>query len=291
MTTHQFTQYQPPTAANAHATEIGGRTVQQDAATFRTRSAPGACYLIAAIADGLGSAKGSEYVARAAVEAVCALGEAADYGYCPEELLPLAAAVLPLHIPTAESAAGIAFSGFADGPGYGYRPDTTIAVVTIDDDADINVGWLGDCRVWVEVTDGRLIQLTDDHNMARIGRPNVVTRTLGKPGEGFQHANWHHAGRPDWWPVRVLLTTDGVHGAIPARAIHYALTTAPNAQRAAIWLTRWAVRAAGRDAADNATALLFEIASAESHRIRAAESAHGRPEDQAADQAKAPAPF
>lgn len=249
-----------PITDTAHAEHIGSRDTQEDAADFRTRIATDSAYLVAAIADGVGSAKGSEYIAHAAVEAVCALGKAAEYGYCPEELLPLAAAVVPLHMRTAEPAAATAFSGFADGPGYGYRPDATVAVVTIDDDAAIQVGWLGDCRVWVELADGRLLQLTDDHNMAKFGRPNVVTRTLGDPGrEGPARARWHHNGDPKLRPVRVLLTTDGVHGPLPERAIRCALTNAPNAQRAAQWLTKWAVRAAG-PWADNATALLFEIA-------------------------------
>ncbi|MGW6728726.1 PP2C family protein-serine/threonine phosphatase [Nocardia sp. NPDC055029] len=248
-----------PIARSGHAEEIGGRTVQQDAATFRTRAAVNSHYLVAAIADGVGSAKGSEYIARAAVEAVCALGEAADFGDCPDELLTMAAAVLPLYTATAHAEAGNAFAGFADGPGYGYRPDATVAVVTINrEDAAIAAAWLGDCRVWVELAEGRLIQLTEDHNMARIGRPNVITRSLANPGEGRQRAEWHWHGRAALRPVRVLLTTDGVHEVLSARAIHHAMTTAPNPQRAAIWLTRWAVRAAGRDA-DNASALLFEI--------------------------------
>ncbi|MFR9754082.1 PP2C family protein-serine/threonine phosphatase [Nocardia sp. 004] len=252
-----------PIAANAHAEHIGSRDTQQDAAYFSTRIATYGAYLVAAIADGVGSATGSEYIARAAVEAVCALGAAADYGDYPAELLPLAAAVLPLHVRTAETAAAVAFSGFADGPGYGYRPDATIAVATIDDDAAIQVGWLGDCRVWVELANGRLLRLTDDHNMAKFGRPNVVTRTLGEPGEeGPARAQWHHNGDPELRPVRVLLTTDGVHGPLSERAIRCALTNAPNAQRAALWLTKWAVRADG-PRADNASALLFEIAPAE----------------------------
>ncbi|MFI7524548.1 PP2C family protein-serine/threonine phosphatase [Nocardia salmonicida] len=259
-----------PIVAIGQAEQIGDRSVQQDAVNFRTRTADPAAYMVAAIADGVGTAHGSEYIARAAVEAVCALGEFADYQFNPEELLPLAAAVLPLYAPTAHAEAQTAFTGFADGPGYGHRPNTTIAAVTIGEDAEIYVGWLGDCRVWVELADGRLIQLTEDHNQAAIGRPNVVTRTLANPGEGAQRAYWHHWGVPERRPVRVLLTTDGVHDVLPERAIRYALTTAPNALRAATWLTQWAVRAPGRDA-DNATALVLEIAPAESEHDSAAD--------------------
>lgn len=253
-----------PIADIGEAKHIGGRRVQQDAFSYRTRMTYNQAYMVGAIADGVGSAPGSEHVARAAVEAVCALGQAGDYEFNPSELLPMAAAVIPLHAEYAapESDAAGALSEF----GYAYdaySPNTTIAVVTIGENAEIKAGWLGDCRVWVRRVDGELFAITEDHNMGWCGRPHVITRSLGKPGEGAQRSAWMHSGKPEWRPTHVLLTTDGVHDVLPERVIAHALATAPNARRAALWLTRWAVRAAGPEA-DNATALVFAIAPAES---------------------------
>lgn len=272
-----------PIADIGEAKHIGGRRVQQDAYSYRTRTTNHQAYMVAAIADGVGSAPGSEHVARAAVEAVCALGQAGDYEHNPSELLPMAAAVLPLHAeyaaPESDAAGALAEFGYADDA---YSPDATIAVVTIGEDAEIKAGWLGDCRVWVHRADGELIAITEDHNMGWCGRPHVITRSLGKPGEAAaQRASWMHSGSPEWRPVHVLLTTDGVHDVLPARVIAHALTTAPNARRAALWLTRWAVRAAGPEA-DNAAALVFAIAPAR---------AELTPSPETAEQAEELAPF
>ncbi|WP_280185312.1 MULTISPECIES: PP2C family protein-serine/threonine phosphatase [Nocardia] len=243
-----------PNVTYGHASEIGSRDSQEDAYDMARHLDESGGYVVAAVADG----GGSHLIADAAVKAVCALGATADYQFDPEQLITLAAAVLPLHAEYADVERWRIFEQFTYGDAYGHRTNATVAVVTIGPDSSVCAGWLGDCRVYVRVADGRLIQLTQDH-LGKIGRPDKLTRSLATPGEGPQRAMWSPTGGPKHTPIQVLLTTDGVHEAIPHRAIRYALEHAPNSQRAARWLTTWAVRAAGRDA-DNATAIVLGIA-------------------------------
>ncbi|WP_280489162.1 PP2C family protein-serine/threonine phosphatase [Nocardia carnea] len=249
-----------PAVQYAMASEIGGRTRQEDAATMRTHRADWGGYVIAAIADGVGSVPGTHVIADAAVHAVCALGEAADYQWDPEQLITLAAGVVPLHARYANNRDGRIFDQFeARAELFDPSPDTTVAVATIGPDGAISVGWLGDCRVHVRLVRGDVLALTEDHNMGKFDLPHVLTRSLAHPGDGPQGGSWTpDSNNPGNQPVDVVLTTDGVHDVLPHTAIRCALENAPNPQRAAHWMTRWAVRAAG-ERADNATAVVLRV--------------------------------
>ena len=246
------------------STRIGGRDRNNDAATWALNTSnSGDPFVIAAIADGVGSPAGSGTAARAAVQTACAIGMHLDVRF---EMAQLADA-------TAETLRGVsawtttptdvvvATMREFDDPdlAQGQPADTTFVGLTLDSDAEIRVCWLGDSRAYVLTAETRLVQLTDDHNRAAQGRPNVLTRSLGwRAHGGPETARWTSTA----WPHRadrVLLCTDGVHGTLSNEVIRYALVNADTPTRAASWLTRWAVRAAGKYA-DNATALVIDVA-------------------------------
>ncbi|PEH76413.1 hypothetical protein CRM89_10790 [Nocardia sp. FDAARGOS_372] len=239
----------------ASASLIGARSVNQDAFSWAIHGDPTSTgYLVAAVADGMGSRPGSELVARAAVDAAVTIGAALEYQSDPVHLIHLAGVAVGAFAEYAQRKD--IFYAFADGEN---NPDTTLVVATIGHDREVQIGWIGDSRAYLRITDGRLIPLTHDHNLGHIGHPHVLTRTLRHLDEGPEHAAWHPSRRREFTPRQILLTTDGIHDVLTDEVIAYALSTARTPGRAVAWLTQWAVRAAGTHA-DNATAVLITIA-------------------------------
>lgn len=238
---------------------IGDRTAQQDAYSWSTYQpdTPDQ-YMVAAIADGLGSSPDSGIIAKAAVNLACRIGAGVDIQADPSHLIDLVRVTLPELGHYAETEAD-AFYEFEFDLGDGHRPDTTLVVATIDRFAEVYVGWVGDSRAYVLTTGGRLIQLSQDHNLAHWNQAHVLTRTLTTGKQDRAHWN------PDLCAdraARVLLCTDGVHGVLPDDAIKAALTTTPDPEQAAGLLTDWAWRCQDeKEYADNATALVIDIPS------------------------------
>jgi serine/threonine protein phosphatase PrpC len=104
--------------------------------------------------------------------------------------------------------------------GEGYVDGACAVVAVTAPDRQLRVAWIGDCRAYLLHLDGRLAQLTTDHNeraeLLAAGRPaprwsrNIVTRCLGAEIGG-------EAVEPGWDTLRtvagmrLLLATDGLY--------------------------------------------------------------------------------
>jgi serine/threonine protein phosphatase PrpC len=229
----------------------GDRNHQQDATNWIHATAPtGKPFLVASIADGMGSGSGSDIIATQAVNVATHI--AATFG--PSSLLD-----------SVKAAANIIRDG---NPHRGESDNTTLVTVTVDSHDTIRVAWVGDSRAYVYTRNGRLQQLTTDHSEGPY-RPNVLTRTLlgyrdhshTDVRECASHAPETHTSYVDY-PTMVVLVTDGVCGVLDNAAISEILAHAPNARRAARRLTGQAIRVAhekGSTYADNATALVIDL--------------------------------
>ncbi|PPJ36479.1 hypothetical protein C5E45_20765 [Nocardia nova] len=164
----------------AHSDQ-GTREYQQDAYDYNQFADPDRWCV--AVADGLGFSSGSDMIANAAVGLAVKIAEhvAADH---PALVLEITRAVLPemARYAAEGSRAAHHLEAFGDDTTSRSVADTALVVATITEFGEVHVSWLGDCRAYILTVDGRLIQLTDDHNRASIGRPDFITRTLRVPG-------------------------------------------------------------------------------------------------------------
>ncbi|UGT58843.1 PP2C family protein-serine/threonine phosphatase [Nocardia asteroides] len=233
------------------ASLIGGRTVQQDAHHWVVTE--DGC-VVAAVADGVGSVPRSEVIAAAAARAVVAFGARPEYRDDPAHAIELARITMTLHADHADTERADVFYDHEFGDPWGRHPDTTVVMATAEKNGEIHIGWIGDCRAWVHLHDGRLVQLTEDHNPPWDQR--TLTRSLvrGNP----ENAHWHRSSIRADRPRHLVLTSDGVHDVLCPTDIGEVLTHAQTPQLAATWMTDWAVRDAG-PSADNATALVAEL--------------------------------
>ncbi|HEY9107245.1 MAG TPA: bifunctional protein-serine/threonine kinase/phosphatase [Roseateles sp.] len=109
---------------------------------------------------------------------------------------------------------------------------------------------VGDSRAWL-LRDGECLLLTQDHRMERRDFAGL-TRALGLDDA----LRLDHSEGELKVGDRLLLTSDGVHGALRGRQIADLLRATPGAQAAADALTAAALAAGGHD---NATALVLDI--------------------------------
>lgn len=237
----------------------GGRDYQQDAATWLYATDPnpkrGDSYIIACVADGCGSGSGSGIIATDAIRTATMITAA----YGPDRL---------------HSAIDATRRIINDQhPDRDEHDNTTMVLATVDNYCDLQIGWSGDSRAYVLDRWSRLHRLTTDHNLANVGAPNVLTRSLlGHSGHDCdydtEHCSTHQPETVSYTEgglrheaSRVLLCTDGVCGVLTDNEIRQILSEAPNARRAARRLTGTAVRrAAGLgDVPDNATALVIDL--------------------------------
>lgn len=109
---------------------------------------------------------------------------------------------------------------------------------------------VGDSRAWL-LRDGDCLLLTQDHRLERRDFAGL-TRALGLDDA----LRLDHSAGELKVGDRLLLTSDGVHGALRARRIAELLRTTPGAQAAADALTAAALAAGS---ADNATALVLDV--------------------------------
>lgn len=109
---------------------------------------------------------------------------------------------------------------------------------------------VGDSRAWL-LRDGQCLLLTQDHRMERRDFAGL-TRALGLDDA----LRLDHSAGDLKVGDRLLLTSDGVHGALRSRQIADVLRTTPGAQAAADALTATALAAGSHD---NATALVLDV--------------------------------
>ncbi|MCC3317948.1 MULTISPECIES: PP2C family protein-serine/threonine phosphatase [Nocardia] len=260
-----------PEPPGAH-TDQGRREHQQDAYCYSQFDVP--TRTLIAVADGLGS----DVIADAAVNLAIRIADEVDPD-SPGFIIDLTRAVLPEMARYAADDSRAASHLRTFGDSTMSRPaDTALIVATVTDFGEVHVAWLGDCRAYLLTVGGQLIQLTDDHNRAASGRPDIISRTRGRPTGHTPQSSWHSITDLDR-AKRLLVCTDGVHGAlapggdgrafgqtvIPGgpderrhEAIRQILQTVPDPGQAAIQLVNDAVHASGADA-DNATAVVLDI--------------------------------
>ncbi|MCX4470425.1 hypothetical protein OOK41_08915 [Micromonospora sp. NBC_01655] len=248
------------TVTLASATRVGGRDANADAAAVvGTPLGVGA-----AVIDGIGS---SPAVVAAAQLAACT------------------AAVVAAHR-GAQAGIMAAADTYPDYPG---APNAVGAVVSVEPGGRIEIAHVGDCAVWTWSKTGGLTRWTVDQTAGQ-----HVTHMLGNPGltELDRAALAEHGDQVvgaladyvlnglvfatistiSWTPLRgpagvadlVLLTSDGVHKALPAaRIAELAETHVENVQALADALVDVAVtepRADPDETADNATAAVIRLA-------------------------------
>ena len=110
---------------------------------------------------------------------------------------------------------------------------------------------VGDSRAW-RYSDGRLALLTSDHTRPEPDLAHVLIRAIGmEPELRLDHAAIALAEHD-----RLLLTTDGVHGVLPAKAIASILHENASAETTADLIADAAIHAGSRD---NATVVVLDI--------------------------------
>lgn len=228
--------------AAGHASERGQRPDNQDfvglyAATETERARHG---MIAAVADGVGGAKGGRMAAELAVRALI------EGFYDQPDTIGPAAAVQRVMAP---------FNRWLTAMGrtesMAHAATTFTALVIKGRRA--HVLHVGDSRAW-HYRDGRLTLLTEDHTRSHPDQRHILYRALGI--EERLRLDHHDIvlGEHD----RLLLTSDGVHGTLSARRIERLIgaRNSPEADAQAI------VQAAlDGGSADNASAILLDIVS------------------------------
>lgn len=223
------------------ASERGRRAANEDFGLCWTgdegrRSSHG---VIAAVADGVGGAKGgrvaAEVVVRGLIEGL--LGQS--------EALPVQRSV---GVAISAVNAWVHAMGQADPALAGMACTLTAAVLR---GRRLHVLHVGDSRLYRLRNDG-LELLTTDHVEGRPGASHVLTRTVGAAEEVPVDYAEHEARAND----RLLLVSDGVHGALSAREI-----TAELGRREAPEATarRLVERALAGSIGDNATALVVDV--------------------------------
>jgi protein phosphatase len=142
----------------------------------------------------------------------------------------------------------------------------TTIVVALVEEGRVSVGHVGDSRLY-RLSRGRLRQITGDDSWAAVMRPgtaggaaasaehhplrHVLTNILG----GRSRTEVHVVEEPLTPGDRLLLTTDGVHGALTSAQIERLAQSVPNGARAIVQA------ALANGSRDNCTAVLAEYAA------------------------------
>jgi serine/threonine protein phosphatase PrpC len=223
------------------ATDIGPREANEDYAAVHLGGRQELARLgaVAAIADGVGGAKGGRVAAELAVRAFVEghLGQNATLG-----------------IQRNSARTVEAFNSWAHAIG---RSDQNLAGMATTLTAlvlrgrRVHVVHVGDSRAY-RWRDGRLDQLTSDHAMAGAGLRHVLTRAVGAE----ESIRIDYAADTMQLFDRYLLCTDGVHGGVAARQIAEVLARRNAPEETARDLVEAAVAARS---GDNATALVVDV--------------------------------
>jgi serine/threonine protein phosphatase PrpC len=225
----------------AIATERGTRDTHEDFAgcTPGPASPPNPTHVAAAIADGVGGAKGGRVAAELAVRTFL------DAHATPD---PLRSAKTTASTAIDAINRWLHAQGHTDATLEGMACTFTALILRGRQAHTVHVG---DSRLY-RLRDGSLIRQTTDHVPARGAIRNILTRALGaEPGIRIDYA-----AEPARVHDRYLLCTDAVHGALSETLIHDILSRHDAAQATARTLVQTATDARF---GDNATALVLDI--------------------------------
>lgn len=220
------------------ATEQGGRERNEDfvGCLLPQRGRPG---LIAAVADGVGGAKGARVAAETAVRLFL---DAQD------ELSPLRG-VKTNAVTALDSVNRWLFTQSQADPSLLGMACTFTALILRG--RQMHVVHIGDSRLY-RLRDGQLTRLTTDHVPPRSAMRNMLTRALGAEPDIRIDYEQEAARTHD----RYLLCSDGVHGALTDRVIHDELDRRDSSEETARKLVDTALQAR---IGDNATALVVDV--------------------------------
>ena len=227
-------------AAAGHASETGKRADNQDfvgvyTATETERARHG---MIAALADGVGGARGGRVAAELAVRSLI------DGLYDQPDTIGPAAAVARVMGPYNR---WLHSAGKSDA--LAHAATTFTALVLKGRRA--HALHVGDSRAWL-FRDGRLTQLTEDHCHAHPDQRHILYRAIGI--EERLRLDHHEIGLD--LHDRLLLTSDGVHETLDAKRIAAILGTRHSAEADAQALVEAALQAGSQD---NASAIVIDI--------------------------------
>jgi serine/threonine protein phosphatase PrpC len=221
-------------------TERGARLVNEDYAgcVDASKEMPGGPGVVAAIADGVGGAKGGRVAAELAVRGFieACLGLDTMHGVKRNATVGLSAINAWLHA-----------LGRAD-PALAGMASTFTALVLHGRMA--HVIHVGDSRLY-RLRENTLTRMTTDHVQAG-GIRNILTRALGAETE----IRIDYAVEPAREHDRYLLCSDGLHGGLSDRAIKAELQRRAGPQQTVAWLVQSGLEAR---VGDNTTALLVDV--------------------------------
>ena len=223
------------------ASRTGRRPDNQDfvaayAATAVERITHGA---VAALADGVGGAKGG----RVAAELACRSFVDAYYD------LPATLGV-SVAVDRSLSSFNSWLHGMASADPEMAGAATTFSALVLRG-RSAHMVHVGDSRIW-RLREGRLVQLSTDHSLSRPQQSHVLYRAVGlEPTLRLDYAT-HNLEVHD----RLLLTSDGVHGVLSEQALEDLLARrgAPDRDAAAI-----VDAAIAKGSEDNASAVVIDI--------------------------------
>jgi serine/threonine protein phosphatase PrpC len=155
-------------------------------------------------------------------------------------------------------------------PKWADKPGACGVAAVTGPDAQLRIGWIGDCRAYMLHPGGYLTRLTaPDHNLRAVleadGRPvptwarNIVTRCLGHP-EGGAAMEPDRTAVHDRIGIRLLLASDGAYEPLEDSGTSIAdLLAGGTPREAANRLVAAAVEHADPDNTDNATVLVADF--------------------------------
>ncbi len=226
--------------AAGYASEQGVREDNQDfagiyAATEIERMRHG---MVAALADGVGGAKGGRIAAELSVRALI------DGLYTQPDTIGPAAAVQRVMAPFNR---WLAAMGRTDTMAHAA---TTFTAMVLKG-RKCHILHVGDSRAW-HLRDGHLTLLTEDHTRSHPDQRHILYRALGI--EERLRLDHHEVTLAEH--DRLLLTSDGVHGALSAKRLEKMLGGRRSADADAAAIVEAALKAGSQD---NASAIVLDI--------------------------------
>jgi serine/threonine protein phosphatase PrpC len=229
------------TVGVGHATSRGGREENQDYAAcyVGTRRQQLTIGLVAALADGMGGAKGGRVAAELAVLSFidACLCQPATIGI--SRVGARAADAINRWIHTL---------GRSD-PELNGMACTLSALVLCG--RSTHLVHVGDSRVY-RLRDGAITLLTTDHTLGAPGTTHALTRAIGAQDD----LRVDHVKEAAHLHDRYLLCSDGVHGTLSLKEIHALLARRTSPEETAQQLVE---QSTTRSDADNATAIVLDI--------------------------------
>jgi serine/threonine protein phosphatase PrpC len=227
--------------ASGFASIAGRRADNQDycALWLGTRNERARMGIAAAIADGVGGAKGGREAAETTVRGFL------DGYYCQPETIGIAAAAERV---LASLNHWIHRIGSTDETLAGCATTFTALILR---GRRVTALHVGDSRAW-HFREGQLTPLTEDHVRPQPDQDHILTRAVGIEPRLRLDRRTHDLALHD----RLLLTSDGVHGSLSARAIARLLDQHGSAQADAEAIVEAALAAGSQD---NITALVIDV--------------------------------